>query len=101
MSGIVMFCRLHGVELLLEHQSTPSNESVDLTARTLRNDFTVRNIEEPKPVSSPGERLCTRTLATGWLASIVPLFFTSLRGSSVPWWIVRSICDRRALSASG
>ena len=37
-NGIDTFCRLQGVELLLEHQSMPSMESVDRIARTLRND---------------------------------------------------------------
>jgi hypothetical protein len=92
---------LHGVELLLEQKSTSKNELFDRTARTLRNDLTVRNIEEPKPCSSPGERLTGRTLSTGKRLSIVPSFFKSLRGSSVLWWMLRSICDRRALSASG
>src|SRR5690349_11638094 len=96
-----MFCRLHGVELLLEHQSTASKESVERTARTLKNDFTVRNIDDPKPFSAPAKRLCGRTLTTGLEPSTVASFFRSLRGSSVLWWMVRSICDSRALSASG
>src|SRR5689334_1050090 len=98
---MVMLCRLQGVELLLEHHSTLSKESVDRTARTLRNDFTVRNIDDPNPSSSPGKRLCGRTLATGLEASTLPSFFRSFRGCSVAWWMVRSICDSRALSASG
>src|SRR5213592_1252240 len=76
-SGTVICCRLQGVELLLEHQSIPFIESLERTARTLRNDLTVRNIVEPKPCSSPGERLCTRTLSRGKRLSMLASFFTS------------------------
>src|SRR6185312_11118840 len=100
-SGALICCRLHGVELLLEQKSTSLNESFERTARTLRNDLSVRNIVEPNPFSSPGKRLTGRTLSTGKRASTVPSFLRSLRGSNVLWWMLRSICESLALSASG
>jgi hypothetical protein len=63
-SGMLTFWRLQGVELLLEHQSMPSIESVDHIARTLRKDLIVKKIVDPNSPLASGSKDGTRTLST-------------------------------------
>src|SRR4029077_9046935 len=88
-----------GVELLLEHQSIPSKELNERIAFALKKDFRVRNKAPPKLSSVclfPG--LDTRTVLTTFDASMVPSFFRSLAGLSVPFHTPVLKSDSRALS---
>ena len=79
-------CSAHGVELLLEHQSMSSIESLARIALALRND---RSVSRRVPVAKAAlaasvPRPGSLTLST-ICVEIVPSFFSSLRGARVAW----------------
>src|SRR4029453_18665559 len=88
-----------GVELLLEHQSIPFKEFHARMAFALRKEVRVRN-KVPLKLSSvslfPGSG--TRTVLTIFDASMVPSFFSSFAGLSVPLHTPVLKSDSRALS---
>src|SRR5258708_157210 len=97
--GTVISFRAHGVELLLEHQSMPSIESLARIALELRKEARVRNMVPFDSVLSSlafavmGARTERTTSVT-----IDPSFFSSLRGAFVPGWTLIEKSIRRARS---
>ena len=82
--GIEMLLTAHGVELLLEHQSTSSSASLARMAFALRNERTVISRAPPSKLAFRRSypRAGRRTLSTIWVTT-VPSFFSSFCGLSV------------------
>ena len=93
------FATAQGVELLLEHQSIPSKEFHARMAFALRKEVRFQN-KTPLKLSLlslfPG--LGTRTVLTTFDASMLPSFFSSFAGLSVPLQTPLLKSDSRAPS---
>src|ERR687893_1447565 len=97
-SGTEIDCTAQGVELLLEHQSMPSSESVALMALALRNEFTVR--KSVPPLKLPSRLVLsgdgTRTVLT-ISVTMLPSFLRCFWGRVVQQCTSVEISERRPL----